>query len=562
MLLSSVITDICTRAGLDATSIDVSDFTTEDVIGYQIPRQMPARTALETLMAIYNFDAAEEDWKLVFKKRGSTSIATIAANELRAHIYGEKPPSRAIETRTQDIELPTHFTLTYESKVRDYELASQNAIRVDKQNFLQREAQVGIILADDYAKQQAEILLKQMWQNRHRYTFATNYKYLKLAPGDVITVNGKLMRVVEMTDAQGVVQFVCESEEGGAYVSYAEADDLTIQAPDLTESTSVPYFIAIDIPAISEDFGNVGLTFALYNSVGYNGGIIQRSYDGAEYDDVGFFSTVSAVVGNCGTAALSSGLGKTLDYSQSFTVDLSTSGGSIATIGSSLFLNGGNLAAVGTTATGFELLQFQTVTSSTASTSLYTVNGLLRGLYGTEHLRGSHTTADKFILLTNTSGAKHGGVDFVSGSLTDYGVQYLFRAANWDGRPSTLISAHTYGRKTLDPYAPQVGYGSRNSSNDVEVGWYRGDRYEFVQADFPDSSDIEMSEVSENYSVDVIHPASSAVLRTANTTASTWTYTAAAQSSDSYPQTHPVVFDVYQTSTVTSTRGPALRISI
>ena len=555
MLLSLIVTDICTRAGLDSSSLDVTELT-DDVLGYKIPRQMPARTALETLMAAYNFDAVERDWKLYFKKRGSTSVAIITQAEMRAHNFNEQPTDLAIETRTQDLELPTHFTLTYESKGRDYEVTSQNAVRVDKANFLQRESQIGIVLSDDYAKQQTEILLKQIWTNRHRYKFATNYKYLKLAPGDVITVNGKLMRVVEMVDSVGKVEFICESEAGGVYESAAEADDLTPTTPDLTETTSIPYFVALDIPAISEDFGNYGLTCAMYLAGGHNGGSIEYSIDGNYYTIGAMFSTVNAVVGIT-TASLSTGISGIIDNSTSLVVNLSTSGGSLVTVGSSVLWSGANLAAVGTSNNGYELLQFQTATSSTVA-NVYTITGFLRGLYGTNHLRGSHTTADKFILLTSTSGAKHGGVDFVSIPTTG---NYLVRSVNMLGAAGTPQTENS-GKETLIPYAPELGYGSRNSSNDVEIGWYRGDRYEFVQADFPDSSDIDQSEVSLSYKVNVIHPVSSAVIRTVDTTVSTWTYTAAMQSTDSYPNTHPIIFDIYQWSTVVSTSGPALRLSI
>ena len=139
MLLPDIVTDLCDRAGIGSSLIDVTELT-DDVIGYQIPRQMPARTALETLMTAYNFDAVERDWQLYFRKRGSTSVASIASNELRVHRSGDQMPDKTIETRTQDLEIPTHFTLSYESKVRDYEIASQNAVRVDKATYL---AQVG-----------------------------------------------------------------------------------------------------------------------------------------------------------------------------------------------------------------------------------------------------------------------------------------------------------------------------------------------------------------------------------------------------------------------------------
>jgi hypothetical protein len=73
--------------------------------------------------------------------------------------------------------------------------------------------------------------------------------------------------------------------------------------------------------------------------------------------------------------------------------------------------------------------------------------------------------------------------------------------------------------------------------------------YEFADEDMPDGGDIEMSEVSESYSVDVIHPSTGAVVRTLTATSPTVTYTAAQRSTDSYPA-GPITFDIYQVSTV------------
>jgi len=556
MLLSSIVTDICDRAGIGSTLIDVTELT-DDVVGYTIPRQIPARTALETLMTAYQFDAVEQDWKLYFKKRGSSSIQAISANDIRAHHASEQTPDRAVEVRTQDLEIPTHFTLSYESKVRDYEIASQNAVRVDKATFLPKNGSLGLVMTDSHAKQVAEITLKQFWVNRHRYTFSTTNKYIKLAPGDVITVSGKMMRIIEMADRDGVVDFVCESEDGGVYTNAAVADDLTIEATNLTESEYIPAFLALDIPPISEDFGNAGLTFAMYGGTGYAGGTLQRSLDGLVFSNVGYFPAQSAVVGTV-TNALSTGISGIIDNSTTLTVDFSTSNGVVGSIATTSLWAGGNLAAIGSQANGWELVQFLTATSSAGYT--YNITGLLRGLRGTNQFRGTHTTSDKFVLLATTAGVVHSAVDFVSAVLTDISVSYLFRSVNQNGiaGDSTGIAI---GQKTLDPLPPQVAFGSRNSSNDIDLNWYRGDRYEFTVADLSTLDTIQ-SEESVNYSVDVVHPVSSAVLRTVATTASTWAYTAAMQTSDSYPQTHPILFDIYQTSTVTGDRGLGLRVSI
>ena len=552
-LLSAIVTNICTRAGLAAGDINVSALT-DDVVGYQIPRQIPARTALETLMAAYSFDAAEEEWKIVFKKRGGASAATLTSADLRAHAAGTQAPDLAVETRTQDLELPTHFTLSYESKVRDYEIASQHAVRVDKETQLMRSSSLGLVMTDSSAKQLAEVLLKQMWVGRHRYAFSTTYKWLKLAPADVITVNGKEMRIVAVADRGGVLDFACDSEEAGVYASAAVADDLTIEAPDLSSDAYIPSMIGLDLPPLDEDFGSAGIYIALYGlAADFAGGTIQRSIDGgATYQDVGYVAaTASAVAGDCDTT-LADGIAGLIDYTAGLTVDLAASAGELASATDADLLGGANLAAVGSVAGGWEIIQFKTVVDNGANN--YTLTGLLRGLYGTERFMATHAADERFVLLDDLT-----GIDFVGAATAAIGASYLYRVRNSSGQLGAA-TAYTTGSLALAPFAAQGPYSGRNASDDCILAWSRGDRYEFAAADLPDGGDVEMSELSESYSVDVIHPSSGAVVRTLTASTPTVTYTAAQRATDSYPA-GPITFDIYQVSGVTG-RGTVKRVSV
>jgi hypothetical protein len=452
MLLSAIVTDICDRAGIGSALIDVTELT-DDVLGYQIPRQMPARTALETLMAAYNFDASEVDWKLYFRKRGTASIATIPQADLRAHPANAQAPDLAVETRTQDIELPTHFTLSYESKIRDYEIASQHAVRVDKSAFVPKSSALGLVMADDHAKQQTEILLKQFWTGRHRYGFSTGWKYLKLAPGDVITVSGKDMRIVEMSDRGGIIDFQCAAEEAGVYTSAATADDLTIGAIDLTADAYIPSFITLDIPPISEDWGSAGLTFALYGTdPEFKGGTIQRSTDGgANYLDVGYVAAPRAVAGVC-TTTLGNGIEGVLDYTAGVSVNLAISENTLASATDDQLNAGSNLAAIGT-GSAYEIIQFKTATLVSGNT--YTLTGLMRGLYGTARFMATHVASENFVKLDSLV-----GLDFV-GALTEaIGVAYLYRIKNASSAVGAAVS-YTTGGLAMECYPAQGPYGGR-----------------------------------------------------------------------------------------------------
>jgi hypothetical protein len=552
MLLSAIVTDICARAGIGSSLIDVTELT-DDVLGYQIPRQMPARTALETLMAGFNFDASEVDWKLVFRKRGSASVVSIPASDLRAHPAGGQVPDRAVETRTQDLELPTHFTLSYESKVRDYEIASQHAVRVDKATFLPKSSALGLVMTDAHAKQQTEILLKQFWTGRHRHAFSTTWKYLKYAPGDVATVMGKDMRVGNMSDRGGVVDFQCAAEETGVCTSAALADDLTIRATDLTADAYIPSFVGMDLPPLSEDHGSAGLYFALYGTAAaFRGGTIQRSIDGgATYQDVGHVAAVRAVVGAC-TTTLGNGIEGCLDYTAGVTVNLAASEGTLASATDDQLNAGVNLAAIGSTAAGYEIVQFKTATLVTGNT--YALTGLLRGLYGTTRFMTGHGASENFVKLDALT-----GLDFVGAATDAIGAPYLYRIKNSSGAMGAAASYVT-GGLALACYPAQGPFGGFNSDGDCVLTWRRGDRYEFAQPDFPDGGDIEMSELTESYEVDVIHPSTYAVVRTLTSSTPTVTYTAAQQSTDSYPA-GPITFDIYQLSGVVG-RGIVKRVTV
>jgi hypothetical protein len=552
MLLSAIVTTVCARAGIAAALIDVTALT-DDVIGYQVPRQLPARTILETLMVAYNFIGCEEDWKLVFKKRSTTSVRTITASELRAHPAGGQAPDRAVETRTMDVELPTHLTMSYESKVRDYEIATQHAVRVDKTAYTMKSSAIGIVLDDSYAKQQVEILLKQMWSGRHKYSFSTTYKHLALAPGDVATVNGKLMQVVEMADRGGIVDFMCEGLEAGVFTSAATADDLTTAVVDLTTDAYIPSFLALDLPPLSEDHGSAGLYFALYGTAAaFKGGTIQRSTDGgASYADVGFVGATRAVVGAC-TTTLGSGLEGVLDYSASVTVDLAASEGTLASATDAQLAAGSNLAAVGSVAGGWEIIQFKTATLVTGNT--YAITGLLRGLRGTARFMATHAASERFVKLDALT-----GMDFVGANTAAIGVSYLYRVRNASGALGAS-TAYATGGLTLEPFPAAAVQGGRNAAGDVVLSWQRGDRYEFLDVDLPDGGDIDMNEVAEAYEVDVIHSSTYAVLRTLTSSTPTVTYTAAQQATDSYPA-GAVTFDIYQLSTVVG-RGTVKRVSV
>ena len=148
----------------------------------------------------------------------AASVATITTGELGVvEGAGVTPGTRLLEARPDPQELPTHLTVNYESKARDYDNASQNAARVDKPLFVPMTMALPMVMTDEAAKRQGEVALNALWASRCKYRFTLGPKYLYLSPTDVITVGGKSMRITAIHYRGLMMEVTAESEDGGNY---------------------------------------------------------------------------------------------------------------------------------------------------------------------------------------------------------------------------------------------------------------------------------------------------------------------------------------------------------
>lgn len=521
--LDVAVTRLCAAANITSAQIDVTALSSDTVIGYNIPRIMSARTALETLMRAYQVQAAESDWKLVFTKLGGASVVTVDDDDLGA-AEGDQPDEASIlqERPGADVELPSHLMLSYESKKRDYQTAVQQAFRADRAVARVANESIGLIMTDSAAKKLAEILLKSMWISAFKFSLPPKFGYL--APGDVITVRGKNMRIVTMTDKNGPIEIVSAEEPGGTWTSEAEAQEIGFELEDIEEDTYVPDVVLMDLPALSVNHGQAGCYAAMFGS-SYNGGTLQRSIDGgATWQNVAYFDATEAKIGQC-TSTLSDGIAGCLDYTAGVSVDMARSGATLSSASDAELAAGDNLAAVGSDDDGWEIVQFKT---ATLSSGIYTLTGLLRGLYGTAAKISGHGEGEHFVLLDDLT-----GIEFVSIDPAAAGISYLYRAVNPAG-----VSGNSFDHAaTLLPIQPpppcDIRAGRKTAG--ISLAWARADRYEFAYDDFPDNRDVPMSEVSESYEIDILNPVTLEVLRTLTSTSRAADYTTALQAADGYP---------------------------
>lgn len=327
--LSLLVTEVCEAAGIAASKIDVTDLT-DEIEGYAITRQMPARTALEPLLPSFIFDVAEVDWKLHFVKRGSASVATILSSELGAVLNGEEfAKNKMIEYRGMDSEIPTHISLNYESINRDYDVTVQRASRIDRRHILPMDISTPVVMTDQAALRQAEIILKALWIARIKYRFSTLMKYLYLAPSRVITVGGKVMRILEMHDRNGVIEFFCESEAVGAYVSTAVTGTLAYSQPNLNNDPVFPTAFLADLPLLQ--ISDLDTPFGFYagmSGIGsnYSGGVL-RTFDITNGEELEFQEIFTAPKDPFGylMTQLINGVMNSIDYTNTIIVSFPSS---------------------------------------------------------------------------------------------------------------------------------------------------------------------------------------------------------------------------------------------
>lgn len=119
--LSSIVQSECLKSDLlTAADIDVTELT-DQVRGYRVSNLSPLRGGIDQLRKAWPFDAIQSGYKIKFKRRGGTSVATITEGELDAREAGSDPGVRISNVREMDLVLPRQLTATYLDASREYD---------------------------------------------------------------------------------------------------------------------------------------------------------------------------------------------------------------------------------------------------------------------------------------------------------------------------------------------------------------------------------------------------------------------------------------------------------
>ncbi|MBI1313692.1 hypothetical protein GC176_20560 [bacterium] len=556
--VGDVVSDICSRAGLDSGDIDVTELT-DTVEGYIISNQQTAKDSIAPLALAFMFDGVESDDKIKFIKRGGDSVATIPSTDLA--IMDPKTNATSQETRTQEVDLSSQVSLQFLDPHHDYQQATQYMRRTFspvKTMYSQNVNTIGlpIVMEPLFAKQLCEQILYTQWIERTAYKVLVPWQYAKYDPTDVVTVSlsdgaSVVTRLVEMNvGADLKIDFSTVGEQAATYTpGVVEADGGDGFEPQVVTGPTTSKLMLLDSPLL-RDIDDPGQTYTLlyYAAGGYvanwPGLELYRSSDGGAYADVGGVAS-SASWGSCTNTLGDTDTPFGVDSVNTLTVIMTQGGDNLASATLEEVCNGANAAIVYNPSNGvLEIIQFQTVTLN--GDGSYTLSDLVRGRRGTEVYTGTHAAGEVFILLTDGSGTVDEGVATVGMSLGDLNVLRFFKGVTQGTllENAAVVEITDTGR-ALKPYAP-VSQTATIDGSDIDLAWERRTRVGGQWLDGTGS--VPLSETSEAYEVDIYDGTGTTVLRTLTSSTTSVTYADADITTDfgSIPSTLTIA--VYQMS--------------
>lgn len=555
--LDTVVSDLSLRSGLAASDINVTDLATETVPGYTVGRPMPARSAIQPLSSVYYFDGVESDYVLKYLLRAGKSIeATIPQQDLA--VLDNNTGEFFRESRTQEVELPMRYTLTYMDKDKDYLQAAHSAKRIlgpgaSMNSRNEVGLQVAIALGTDFAKQATEKALFSSWIERSSYVVQLPWKYLVLDPSDLVNINlddgaSFRTRLVQTEISTGMaIDVSALSEDEAQYTSNVLSDGGNSGLVQSFLSNTATKLIMLCSPLLrdSDDVGRVAssLYFLMggFGQPGWSAGTLFKSIEGTEYNEVG------VIVSEMAWGAAVNPLGDVTDPFQTdevntLTVFMTTGADEPSSVTQLEMLNGANAAAlIHANGVDVEIIMFRDVTVN--SDSSLTLSGLLRGRRGTEVFTGGHAGGDIFVLLNSSD------IDIIPLSLGERDQTRFYKAIVSGLRfedVSALVKASP--ANDLKPYAVVNHTAILGGGNEIDFTWERRTR---VGGDLQDGSgNVPVSEDAEEYELEIFDgPGGTEVREIVSLTSPAYSYISADQTTDGFsPPLSTITIRVYQIS--------------
>lgn len=516
--VQSALVDILTRAGLDATDYDVTAVT-GNLDGYAVPGPQKTSQVLSPLMTAFDLVARQSNGVLVIEPRETSEVTVLDPDSLAAHEEDSDPARPAEISEVFGGDLPREVNLQYIDKDADYQQGSQRERRIQTPADTVVNLNLAVAMNGATAREIASRELWQPWVQRQVIKLQLPPSSVTVEANDILEVTmfddttfGIFVKRVDVgINSLLVVEGVVEATGGQGYSGIADAPDLPANAlyvpPDISfYLCDIPPIIPTDIVAGN---GSAYLYIAQCTTnpdLEYAGAFYYESFTSGELEYQNGYAPIETVMGTADTVLASGPEGY---WDRENTVDVVLTNGTLANADEDDIYRGGYMALLGD-----EIIAFENA-APTGSPRTYRLGKLLRGLRGTEWAINSHSMGERFVLLTNMSGALSVGVNrgFLHLHIW-YGVSSYWKCISPGGDATTAAETQLdFQANGVKPFSPVHITGSRNTANDLTISWIRRTRMPVKL--FSSPGIIPLLESEESYVVEILaNPGDATPLRT------------------------------------------------
>ncbi len=509
-LLPDVVRDVCGRAGVE---VDVSGLAGL-VTGYRFDGPVAAKDALAPLVMSFGMDVLERDGVISFQLREGDAVAIDAGRLV-------SPERGALVERTRAglEEPPAQVRLGFVSVEADH----SPGVVVSEGGPGLRLIDVSLAQAMDEGQAQrvANSLSGMSAAARERRAFALAHDGLWLEPGDRVSIDGEMVRVIE-TGVGAVVEVDAVRDGGGTGRVLSTAEPSAGEPPLFGAEPDVVLVDAPALPGAEDDARPVAFGYAL-PWVGPV--VLSAGADASQLSERGEIGR-SCRMGRLAFDLYPHAPGRWQDGE--VWVDVVGPGPSARSDGE--VLNGANAALV-EWADGWELLQF--ANAELVSAGRYRLSRLLRGQRGSEWvMSGVAGAGARVLFLTGAEARVHVGDNEV-------GAELDWRA--WRGKPQEATAwsgAYAHQEAGLAMWSP-AHLRAAWRGEDLDLNWIRrarkrGDAWTAGEPDH---------ELSESYRVSIREGGE--LVRSWTVAQNGTTYSQALRESD-FPAGGPAVIEVEQ----------------
>lgn len=445
-LLQDVVADIGARAGVDVQSGELTGV----VSGYQFSGPLSARAALEPLVKVFEVDAVEREGAIAFGMQGGATF--------------EIDPGRLVDDGRTRLSVvregmegePARVRLRFVDTQANHEPGVVLSVGEAQADILDVEAPIA--LDRGQAQVCANALARKIEVHAEQASFAMAADGVGLEPGDVVTLNGRALRVVRVSHGSHIAfEAVHAGEASTPLVVGGEA------APPLdTVVGAEPVVVIADAPALpgaEDDLRPIGFAFA---DPWIGPVIFSAGPDASALSERGRIDR-PCVMGSLVGDIYPHVSGRWQDTS----IEVAVSTPELSSRSEAAVLNGANVALI-ETAAGWEMIQYQH--AELVDVDTYRLSGLLRGQQGSDEAMSAGAGAGATVVLLTGSECRLDVADW------ERGLDLTWRV----GRESSVGDVPWTGRyihreRAAIPWSP-CHLVATEGGGGIALGWIRRGR--------------------------------------------------------------------------------------